>query len=139
MNIVIIDDDTALLRSLEIILTGQGHEVHSFCCPTDAYIYLDNDQQMDVLLLDFIMPGFTGTEVLTRIKGNLPENCRVILISGHTDQLGPAEIESMGVAAYLSKPLDYDELSRLLEIERTIEPQAQGKGSLGNESGPGKG
>jgi DNA-binding NtrC family response regulator len=49
-----------------------------------------------------------------RIKDYLPQSCKVILISGHTDIVEILNLKAMGVSAFLSKPLDLDQLCELV-------------------------
>jgi len=115
MNVLIIDDDVALLRSLEILLSTQGHEVRTFSDPGEASASLQHHWVPDVVILDYLIPPLTGDEVLRRLRPGFTGDCRVILISGHTDLLDPFVLESMGVHAFLPKPLDIDRLSELVD------------------------
>lgn len=115
MKVVVIDNDRALIRSLEIFLSTRGHQVIAFDSPTDACAFLQADEGTDVLILDFLMPELTGADVLQRIKKRLPKSCKIILISGHTDLIEPIYLESIGVHAFLPKPLDIDQLTRVME------------------------
>jgi len=111
---MVIDDDAAILRSLEILLSAQGHRVLSFRSLDEACGYLERSPPPDVIIVDYVIPPLVGDEVLERIRSRLPNGCRVILISGHTDLIRPQVLEGMGVDAFLAKPLDFDELTQLV-------------------------
>ena len=115
MNLVIMDDDKALLRSLEILLVSRGHVVRSFHNPLEACSALQGGLPPDVLLLDFMMPELNAPEFLGRIGRQLPPTCKVILISGHTDLIEPLNLGAMGISAFLPKPLDFDRLCELVD------------------------
>ena len=68
MNILIVDNDMALLKSLEILLEEQGHHVNSFSDPETAVLYIKQQPEVDVLFLDFRMSGMTGQEMLTSLR-----------------------------------------------------------------------
>jgi DNA-binding NtrC family response regulator len=114
MQVVVIDDDAAILRSLEILLSTQGHRVLSFRNVDEACGYLERSPPPDVLIVDYVIPPLMGAEVLDRVRTRLPDGCRLILISGHTDLIRPQGLERMGVDAFLPKPLDFDELTELV-------------------------
>lgn len=116
MRVVVLDNDTALLKSLELVLASLGHEARCFADPLEACSSLAAGPLPDVLILDYVIPGMSGREVLERLgrRGGEPRPL-VILISGHTDLLQPRDLEPLGIDAFLPKPLDLDRLSRLVE------------------------
>lgn len=110
MLIVIVEDDRFLLRSLEIILRQQGHRVMSFHNAEAALFFLKQRPIMDVLVVDYQLRSITAKHLLGQLKKIIPKNCKVILISGHTDVIEKLNLEEMGVGAFLPKPLDLDQL-----------------------------
>lgn len=114
VKVVVIDDDAAILRSLEILLTAEGHRVQSFRDGGAAGSFVDRAGCPDVLILDYVIPPLRGEQVLRSLRPRLSAECRVILISGHTDQIEPATIAAMGVDAFLPKPLDFERLKDLV-------------------------
>jgi DNA-binding NtrC family response regulator len=114
MRVVVVDNDVALLRSLEILLCGRGHEVSSFHNPYDACSFIERSASFDALILDYAMPGLNGEEVLQQVRKRLSEDCKIILISGHTDLIEPLDLKAMGIAAFLPKPLDFDRLCKMV-------------------------
>ena len=115
MKIVLIDDDCALNRSLDIVLSARGHHLVPFCDPEEACSCLAAETEVDVVLLDYVMPGLSGIEVLERVGASLPQGCRVIVISGHTDLVDTKRLARVGVSTFLPKPIDVEELLRLIE------------------------
>lgn len=114
MNVVITDNDTALLKSLEIVLLGEGHEVQTFSDPLEACYHLEDGGVLDVLILDYRMPVMTGTDLLNRVCAWRKIDFTVILISGHTDILELDHLEEKGIHHFLPKPLDLHQLCRLV-------------------------
>jgi DNA-binding response OmpR family regulator len=114
MQITIVDNDKALLRSLSLLLSKEGHEV--VCCqdPLEAAEIVGVSVHPDVLIVDYVMPGLDGVSLLRRVRPRLAEDCSMILISGHSDRLGRSELEPLGLLRFLPKPLDFEELSGLL-------------------------
>jgi DNA-binding response OmpR family regulator len=118
MNIVLIENDVALLRTLEILLKKQGNEVRIFDDPVQACSFLERSPQLDILIIDYMMPNLTAPEVIERVKKHFPKGARIILISGHTDIIETLDLQEMGVDAFLAKPLDLDLLFDLLYAEQ---------------------
>jgi len=114
MNVFLIDDDAALARSLEIILTVKGWHVYAFANAIDVCWFIENGAYPDVLIVDQVMPDFTGIEVIDRVRAFLPRWCRVILISGHTELVDKLDLKNHGISAFLPKPIDLDKLSSLV-------------------------
>lgn len=114
MQVLVIDDDTALLRSLEILLSKQGHRVKTCSDVRAAFSFIERDWSPDVLVLDYLIPPYLGGEVLNQLRPHLPDRCRVILISGHTDMIESLDLTTMGIDAFLPKPVDINQLSGLV-------------------------
>ena len=111
------DDDRALLRSMEIVLRAEGHEVVSFDDPVDAHFFLHHNPPVDVLIVDYLMPGFTGEELLRLARGETGgvRAGKVIMITGHSEFARGLDMAALGVNELLVKPLDLD---RLCEVVR---------------------
>lgn len=115
MRIVIVDDDRALLESLSVILAQEGHQVKALNNSRNALAYFEAAPELDVLILDYLLPDGTGCELLARLRDRLPASCRVIMTSGHTDRLDFDELRLLGIDAFLPKPVDLERLFALLD------------------------
>lgn len=110
MNIVVIDNDVALLKTLDMLFEGLGHTVKTFDNPVEAYLFLKKAGNVDTLIVDYMMQEMNGQELIKMVKGYLPWNCKIILISGLTELIETMNLEEMGVEIFLPKPLDLDDL-----------------------------
>lgn len=63
----------------------------------------------DVMLLDIMMPGINGLEVLERVKENYP-NVQVIIVTGHGGEKEKTRAMQLGAFAYMTKPVDFETL-----------------------------
>ena len=116
MNVLIVDDDTALRRSLGIVLTERGH--HVTCCGNSisATAHVKRHPHIDVFLLDYIIGETDGEELLNVIADDLPPECRTIMITGHFESIRSTErLRQQGVVQFLAKPLDLREVCELIE------------------------
>jgi len=119
-RILIIDDDDAVRRVLDRILTGAGYEVEQ---ASDAFQALDllDAIQPDAALLDIKMPGMDGFGLLDNL-GKRGLEIPVVILTGHGDQFTAQECLDAGAAAYLTKPPDRADL--LLAVRGAV---AQGR------------
>lgn len=103
-NLLIIDDDLHIGNVLEEILTKEGYAVTRAYSGTEAVLALSNIRP-DLVLLDLMLPGLSGEEVLPHIKG-IP----VIVMSAKTDVDHKAELLLGGAVDYITKPFNTKEL-----------------------------
>ncbi len=116
MNVVAIDDDAALLRSIEILIAEKGHHVVCFEDPIVGCSFVkQNAERIDVLVLDYVLPGVTAECVLMWMADYLPKAFRIIVISGHAEMIDLSDLKAMGVETFLPKPLDFDLLCEAIE------------------------
>lgn len=73
------------------------------------------EHRPDIVLLDIVLPGLNGFEVLARIQDEAPE-CRVIVLSMYRDEEYAARAFRGGAAGYLSKDVDVQELAEALRL-----------------------
>lgn len=131
-KILLIDDDEGLTHFLTRFFKRKGYEVTSFLTGEDAIRTLAEDN-FDLILLDYKMPGLNGLEILKKIKEAQIKTPIIIMTAyGNTD----TAIEAMkrGAYDYLSKPFERKELSRIvseaLELNRRMKEVVCLQGSL---------
>jgi two-component system response regulator AtoC len=107
-RILIIDDDKALARSLEIHLSGEGHEVRRAHTLVDGWrLFVENPD--DIVFLDLKLPDGDSRDLLNRIRGHGPRSA-VIMITGHQDMQATIDAIRAGAFDYIRKPLDLDQI-----------------------------
>jgi len=105
-SILVVDDDPIIRKLLSRALVADGHEVHIAENGTAA-LELLRDAQVDVVLLDIVMPGIDGIVVLDRIKADPRlHHLPVIMISGLDDYDNVVRCIESGAEDYLPKPFD---------------------------------
>ncbi|MGD0161085.1 MAG: sigma-54 dependent transcriptional regulator [Candidatus Sulfotelmatobacter sp.] len=110
---LIIDDEELTLRTISRGLRQEGFEVFTALSGEDG-LKLFHDEQPDLILLDIVLPGIDGIEVLRQIKEAKP-NAIVIVMSAY--HLVERAVEAMKVGAfdYLVKPFPLDDMMTVLE------------------------
>ena len=110
-KILLVDDDKALSELLTEFLNRDGFETHAVYSGESALIQLDN-YTYDAVVLDIMMPGLSGLEVLQSIRARM--SVPVIMLTGRGDDIDRIVGLEMGADDYLGKPCNPRELSARL-------------------------
>ena len=110
-TIAIIDDDIYIGDMLAEVLTQEGCAVLRAYSGTEA-LYLLSQNKPDLVLLDLMLPGLSGEEVLPHIK-NIP----VIVLSAKVDVQDKVNLLLGGAADYMTKPFDTKELLARITVQ----------------------
>lgn len=110
-TIAIIDDDVHIGNMIQELLQEEGYNVLRAYSGTEA-IYLLSNSSPDLVLLDLMLPGLSGEDVLPHIK-NIP----VIVISAKVDTDSKVNLLLSGAADYLTKPFDTKELLARITVQ----------------------
>jgi DNA-binding response OmpR family regulator len=128
MNVLLIEDDEETARGIELMLLSLGHQ-HSWVSRGEVGAALALRGAYDVVLMDVMLPGMDGYEVLQQIRAAGLET-PVILQSGLVERDEAVKALSLGVVDYLIKPYDKAELAMrmdaaLLRAGRANPPPAE--------------
>ncbi len=102
--IAVIDDDIYIGNMMEEVLVREGYSVVRAYSGTEAILLL-KQKSPDLILLDLMLPGLSGEEVLPKIK-NIP----VIVVSAKVDVSDKVNLLLGGAVDYITKPFDTKEL-----------------------------
>ena len=110
-NILIIDDDMYIGNMLEETLIKEGYGVSRAYSGTEALLLL-SQVRPDLILLDLMLPGLNGEDVLKQIRG-IP----VIIVSAKVDVDNKVDLLLGGAADYVTKPFDTKELLARIAVQ----------------------
>ncbi len=117
-RIMVVDDEKITHSLIKRILKRRGYEVVIASSGADALAFLDRDNEIDVILLDIMMPIMNGFDVLEKIKANpRTESIKVIMFSALTGVRDKVRTFSAGAADYIVKPFQQDELTARIETQ----------------------
>lgn len=116
-SILIIDDESNLVRSLTFALEDEGHTVHGAGTAADG-LSAAAKVLPDLILLDLKLPDMSGLDVLEALKAQATA-AQIIMISAHGDTRSAVKAVKLGAADYITKPFDLDDLS--MTIRATLE------------------
>lgn len=110
-QIAVIDDDIYIGNMLEELLRLNGYGVLRAYSGTEALMLL-SQHRPDLVLLDLMLPGLSGEEVLPKIRG-IP----VIVLSAKVDVQDKVKLLLDGAADYVTKPFDTSELLARIAVQ----------------------
>ena len=118
-KIVVVDDEKIVTSAFNTLLKVEGFtDAHFFNNPREALDFL-KENQPDLVISDFLMPGLNGLEFLAEVKKLYPEVSR-ILLTGYADKENAIRaINEVGLYRYIEKPWNNDDL--IINIKNGIE------------------
>jgi DNA-binding NtrC family response regulator len=108
LSVLLVDDKEEFISALAERLILHGMEVETATNGEDA-LAMVQEKTIDVVVLDVIMPGMSGLEILKRVKKTHPD-IQVILLTGHGSTKEGIEGMHLGAFDFLTKPVDLEEL-----------------------------
>lgn len=113
IKILIVEDDEIFREAMEHLLRNFGHEIRSCTCGKEALACLA-DEEFDILITDFRMPGMDGLELIEKAQA-LTSNMATVLVTGVPPENLGDRLKKSKVDGFLSKPIDWQEMTLLLE------------------------
>jgi excisionase family DNA binding protein len=106
--VLVVDDDERLREFVRVNLEMEGYTVREAASADEALAAIE-DQAPELVLLDVVMPGVDGWQMLQRMQerhGSIP----VIMFSGKVDEQSAAEAAERGAQSFIGKPFDPQQL-----------------------------
>ena len=113
LNIVVIDDEPVIGLSCQRILGAEGHDVQYFQDP-QAGLQAALAGEFDIVLVDLMMPGLSGLEILQQLKAAGVAS-EVVIITGHATVESAVEAMKHGAHDYISKPFSPTQLKMAVQ------------------------
>lgn len=114
-TVLVADDDLEILKLIVRILRGRGVNVLEATDGEEA-LALAEKHHPDLMILDVMMPGRTGWEVCRAVRDNADlKAVPVLMLTGIGERLNEMTSPLYGADAYLDKPFDVGELSRVID------------------------
>jgi DNA-binding response OmpR family regulator len=113
-RVLVVDDERHIARFLEFVLKKADYEV-AVAYNGEQALAAVNTFVPDVVLLDLVLPGISGLEVVKRIRADANQaDLVVIILSGRSFGDAPAEIVQAGANAHCTKPIAPSTLLKML-------------------------
>ncbi|MGD9126452.1 MAG: diguanylate cyclase [Planctomycetia bacterium] len=131
-NVLLVDDDPAMLRLLSRRLEKVGYSVRQVSSGDEA-IHAIKEECPDYLITDWEMPGMSGVELCERVRAlDLPQYVYILFLTVRSKMDSLVEGLDVGADDFLSKPVDKEELlarlrsaARIIRLERELSAMAR--------------
>ncbi len=121
---LVVDDEPMMLAFSKEVLTRLGYEVLTAADGQQACeVFQSHSGQIDIVLLDLVMPGITGLETCRRLREIKP-SVKVLLSSGYSSAEVESEARLAGAVGFIGKPYSVEELSAALRRPESLSLQA---------------
>ena len=114
-KILIIEDDEKISKMESTLLMKSGYEVRTAFSGTEALLVMEKEE-FDLLILDLMLPGLSGEEVLTQIRKS--RDVGILCVSAVDDLTRKVDIIRNGADDYITKPFNNDEF--LVRVEALL-------------------
>ncbi len=113
-KILLVDDEELVLTVNGDFLTSLGYTILKARSGDEAIdIYRNGWKEIDLVILDMVMPGKNGRDTFYELK-SINNNVKVLIASGYTSEQSTREMIRNGAVAFVQKPFDHGEFSKLL-------------------------
>jgi sigma-B regulation protein RsbU (phosphoserine phosphatase) len=121
MRILVAEDDETSRVVLEVILTKDGYDVVSAADGIAALAALEHSDAPSIAVLDLMMPGINGLEIMRRIRAkSSPLPPYLIMLSSRSEKTDVIAGLDAGADDYLTKPFDPGELRARIKVGRRM-------------------
>ncbi len=113
-RVLLVDDEDTVRAAVSQMLRRLGYEVRMYPSGCEAIAYYDaHADEVDLVLLDLILPEMRGTTVIERLR-RIRTDVKVVVSSGYAADGDVHALESSGAAGFLRTPFTTEELSRVV-------------------------
>lgn len=124
-TVFVVDDDPAVLDSLQRLLSSQGHRVECFSSG-EAYLEGVTAERAGCLVVDLRMPGVTGLQLLQQLAS--AESSRpTVVISGHAEIASVVQAMKLGAVDVLEKPFQPSHLLKAVQAALVVDAGSRGR------------
>ena len=118
-KILVVEDDEDIHNLIKSILEKERYEIISAYSGTEALLLIENND-IDLILLDLMLPGLTGEELIKKLT-DIP----IIVISAKISSEDKVNVLSGGANDYITKPFDANELLARVKVQLRINKKEQ--------------
>lgn len=121
MKVLIAEDDAPSRLMLQSLLTGWGYNVTAACDGDEAWKILSEPEHPHLVVLDWMMPGIEGLEIIRRLREREPDDqYYAIIVTTRSDKSAAISALETGADDFIGKPYDNDELRARIAVGRRM-------------------
>lgn len=125
-TVLVADEDLGTARLVARVLAGrayaQAYQVFAATHGTEMWPLLDGLPPPALIVVELVLPGINGWEVIRRLRGRFhesitetPRDCRIIVVSARADEETVRFVRHLGADAFLRKPISPVSLTRVID------------------------
>lgn len=112
--VLVVDDEEINRTVLAELLEAAGYDSATVQGGAEAVaLYTDRHREIDIILLDLVMPGMGGRETFINLR-EIDSQAKIILISGYSTNPDIEYMKEKGLSAVLGKPYRFSDLEQIL-------------------------
>lgn len=134
LSIVIVEDDSSIGEMLRYYFESVGYQVHYFPSGEDLFASLETIASPSIFLLDMMLPGISGMDILQRLRSNyITADIPVIFLTARTSEMDKVGGLEAGADDYVVKPFGCMELhARIKAVLRRTQNEPKGDITCGD-------
>ena len=110
MKILVAEDEMIMLKTIELRLKKDGHEIITCSDGREAILKID-ETNPDLIITDIMMPFASGLEIIEAVKRKDGKHAKVIVLSAMGQENVVLEAFQLGADDFITKPFSPNELS----------------------------
>lgn len=127
LRILVIDDDGVLRRLMTKLLVAGGYEVSTAASGEEGLKLIADGLVPDAIVLDLLMPGLSGFDVLKELRASeTGKNLPVLILTGQVAAADQDRALQAGADLYMTKPFSSFELLDTIRLAITVRNSGQG-------------
>lgn len=116
MKILMVEDSQFVQNVTSRLIRQHFPDVHILTAGDGETGYMMfHSEKPDIVFTDLLMPKLTGQEMIKLVKRDDP-HARIIVLSADVQKITKDELETLGILAFINKPLDAEKAERLINI-----------------------
>ena len=113
-TVLYVEDDADVRETVELLLDALGYRLVSAASGAEAFGLLRDNEDIDLLFSDVVMPGgMNGVELAEKARSLRP-GLKIVLTSGYSDSLLKLKASELADVHWLAKPFQFDDLARTM-------------------------
>ena len=131
--ILIVEDETGINKLLADLLKEEGYRPVQAYSGTEALLLMEA-KQPDLVLLDLMLPGLAGEELLGKIRTELHSEIPVLILSAKGDMKNKVNLLKTGADDYIMKPFEPEEVLARIQVALRRSGKASEDGKVDRKS-----